>query len=215
MTKQQIETVETTLAQPQRVKKYDPYSKYASSSDIHTSLIVEDWNCEIVEPKDPALHTSANIDPFGKDIDWAAREKEMFDLMMARVGIGLAAPQVGSNYNMFVMAHSVLGNIGVYKPEIVEYSKDTVTNKEGCLTFPLLWLPVKRSKEIKVKYWKNDGETQVEVRMDGTDAIVFQHEYDHLQGELFIDKVSEFKLRRAFEKREKQFKRIGRVFGHD
>ena len=214
MTKQ-IDTIETTLAQPQRVKKFDPYSKYASSSDIQTSLLVEDWVCELVEPKDPALHTSANIDPFGKDIDWATREQEMFALMTESVGIGLASPQIGSSYNMFVMNHSHLGNIGVYKPEIVEYGEETYNNEEGCLTFPLLYLHIKRSKEIKVKYWKGDGETQVEVKMDGRDAIVFQHEYDHLQGDLFIDKVSEFKLKRAFNKREKVLKKLGRTFGHE
>lgn len=189
---------------------YDPYSKYASSTDISTSFIVEDWECQLVNPKHPALHTVASIDPFSGDIDWAEREKEMLALMHNNLGIGLAAPQVGSSYNMFVMHHSIMGDIGVYKPEIVEKSEETANIEEGCLTFPLLYIHITRPAKIKVRYYKNDGETQVETWMDGMDARCFLHEYEHLQGELFLDLVSELKLRRAHEKREKLFKKLQR-----
>ena len=54
-----------------RVKAYDPYKKYASTENISLDFIVEDWDCKIVEPKHPALHKKATIDPFGGDIDWA------------------------------------------------------------------------------------------------------------------------------------------------
>lgn len=189
---------------------YDPYSKYASSTDISTSFIVEDWECQLVDPKHPALHTVASIDPFSGDINWEEREKEMLKLMHDNLGIGLAAPQVGSSYNMFVMHHSVMGDIGVYKPEIVEKSEETANIEEGCLTFPLLYIHITRPAKIKVRYYKTDGETQVETWMDGMDARCFLHEYEHLQGELFLDLVSELKLRRAHEKREKLFKKLQR-----
>ena len=189
---------------------YNPYDKYASSTDISTSFIVEDWNCELVEPKHPALHQTASLDPFGGDINWAEREQEMFNLMHNKLGIGLAAPQVGSSYRMFVMHHSVMGDIGIYKPEIIETSEETVAIEEGCLSFPLLYILISRPAKIKVRYYKNDGETQVETWMDGMDARCFQHEYEHLQGELFLDLVSEMKLRRAYNKREKLFKKLQR-----
>lgn len=190
------------------MKKFNPYDKYASSSDITASFIVEDWNCNLVEPKHPALHTSASIDPFSGEIDWTVREKEMIELMKNQMGIGLAAPQVGSNYNMFVMAHQYLGNIGVYKPEIIEVSEETEIWEEGCLSFPLLFLPIKRPAKVKVRFLKNDGETIVETWMDGRDARCFQHEYDHLQGTVFIDLVTDLKLQRAAKKREKAFKNL-------
>ena len=189
---------------------YNPYDKYASSTDISASFIVEDWNCELVEPRHQALHTVASIDPFSGDIDWAEREKEMFAVMSENLGIGLAAPQVGSSYKMFVMHHSIMGNIGVYKPEILETSEEQVVIEEGCLSFPLLYLHITRPAKIKVRYYKNDGETQVETWMDGMDARCFMHEYEHLQGELFLDLVSEMKLRRAYNKREKLFKKLQR-----
>lgn len=189
---------------------YNPYEKYTSSNDISTSFIIEDWKCELVEPKHPALHTIASVDPFSADIDWGEREAEMFKLMDDKFGVGLSSPQIGSNYNMFVMKHSIMGNIGVYKPEILETSDETVTIEEGCLSFPLLYILINRPAKIKVRYYKANGETQVETWMDGMDARCFQHEYEHLQGELFLDAVSEFKLRRAYTKREKLFKKLNR-----
>jgi len=192
------------------MKQYNPYNNYTSSSEVSTSFLVEDWKCDLVEPKHPALHRSANVDPFGKDIDWEARQEEMLDLMHDKFGIGLASPQIGSSYNMFVMHHSYLGDIGIFKPEILEFSKENVTIEEGCLSFPLLYLHITRPEKIKVRYYKADGKTQVETWMDGMDARCFQHEYEHLQGELFLDLVSELKLRRAYNKREKLFKKLQR-----
>lgn len=190
--------------------KYDPYNNYASNDEISTTLVIEDWSCELVEPKHPALHKRANLDPFSGDIDWVEREKEMFQLMHDKFGIGLACPQVGSSYNMFVMNHEHLGDIGIYKPKILEYSEETCRYEEGCLSFPMLYLDVTRPEKIKVQYLKNDGVTQVETWMDGRDARCFQHEFDHLHGDLFLDKVSELKLQRAYKKREKFFKKLER-----
>ena len=189
------------------MKQFNPYDKYSSTTNITASFIIEDWKCELVEPKHSALHAHANLDPFSSDIDWAEREKEMFKLMHDKFGIGLAAPQVGSSYNMFVMHHEHLGDIGIYKPEILE-AEGEVMWEEGCLTFPMLYLPVSRPEKIKVKYYKNDGETVVETWMDGRDARCFLHEYDHLKGQLFIDLVSDLKLQRAKKKREKFFKKL-------
>jgi len=188
--------------------KYDPYHKYSTTSDIVSDIIVDTWKCELVEPKHSALHTKATLDPFAGNIDWQEREKEMIQLMYDKLGIGLAAPQVGSSYNMFVMNHSILGDIGVYKPKILEYSDEKVGMEEGCLSFPLLYIVLSRPERIKVEYFKNDGETKVQTWMDGRDARCFLHEFDHLQGNLFIDLASELKLRRAYNKREKLFRKI-------
>lgn len=193
------------------VKQYNPYDKYASSSDVSLGdFLVEDWQCELVDPKHPALRKRATVDPFSGDINWVEREQEMIALMHNKLGVGLAAPQVGSSYNMFVMSHSFLGDIGVYKPEIIE-TEGEVDIEEGCLTWPLLYIHVKRPAKVKVRFYKNDGKTQVELWMDGIDARCFLHEYDHLQGVNFIDIVSDFKLQRAKEKREKRFKKIERA----
>ena len=190
--------------------QYDPYNKYSSTSDIVSDIVVDTWKCELVEPKHPALHKKADLDPFTGNIDWEEREKEMIQLMYDRIGIGLACPQVGGSYNMFVMNHSILGDIGIYKPKILEYGEETVTMEEGCLSFPLLYLYITRPEKIKVEYFKTDGETKVQTWMDGRDARCFLHEYDHLQGKLFLDLVSDFKLQRAHKKREKLLNKISK-----
>ena len=192
------------------IKKFNPYDKYASSTEISLGeFLIEDWKCELVEPRHSALHKRASVDPFSGNIDWAEREKEMFELMHNNLGVGLSATQVGSSYNMFVMRHSFLGDMGIYKPEILE-TEGEVDIEEGCLTWPLLFIHIKRPAEIKVRFYKNDGETQIEMLMDDIDARCFLHEYDHLQGTNFIDIVSDFKLRRAMEKRDKRFKKLER-----
>jgi len=193
---------------------FNPYDKYASSSDIVLGdLVLDEWKCELVQPNHPALTRRASLDPFGSDIDWIEREQEMFKLMIDRIGIGLACPQIGQSYNMFVMAHSIMGNIGIYKPEILE-QEGNVLLEEGCLTWPLLFFSVSRPEKIKVRYYKNDGETQVETWMDGIDARCFLHEYDHLQGIVYLEHASDFKLERAQKKRDKTLKKLQKMNRH-
>lgn len=171
------------------------------------------WLCKLVDPKHPALHNPANIDPFTApdDADWSKREVDMFELMHNRHGIGLASPQIGNSYNMFVMNLQGSGDVGVYNPKILEFSKETVHMEEGCLTFPLLFVHITRPEKVKVSYTLYDGVTEVEGWLEGMDARCFQHEFEHLQGQLFLDHASELKLQRAMKKREKYFKEIERV----
>tara|TARA_Y100001972_G_scaffold128574_1_gene190266 strand:- start:2531 stop:3028 length:498 start_codon:yes stop_codon:yes gene_type:complete len=163
---------------------------------------------ELVEPKHPALHTVANINPFETDINWIEHEQEMIKLMHDKIGIGLAAPQLGHSYKMFVMTHSSKGDIGLYNPQILASSEESVVMQEGCLTFPLLFLHISRPKEVMVRYQTVDQEI-VEEKFDGLDARVFQHEHEHLQGKTYLDNASDLKLQRAMKKREKAFKRLG------
>ena len=163
---------------------------------------------KLVDPKHPALHTVANINPFDTDIDWAEHEQEMFKIMHDKIGIGLAAPQLGDSYNMFVMTHSSKGDIGIYNPQILASSEEKVVMEEGCLTFPLLFLHLSRPKTVIVRYQSVDQET-LEETFDGLDARVFQHEHEHLQGKTYLDNASELKLQRAMKQREKAFKRLG------
>lgn len=193
------------------IKQYNPYDRYASSTDISLGeFLVEDWQCQLVDPRHPALHRAATVDPFSGDVNWSDREKQMLELMHANMGVGLSANQVGSSYNMFVMSHSYLGDIGVYRPEILETDGEVMID-EGCLTWPLLYIKLNRAEQIKVRFTKSDGETVVETWMDGMDARCFLHEYDHLQGINFIDLAGDFKLQRARAAREKRFRKLERA----
>lgn len=113
----------------------------------------------------------------------------MADTMHEANGVGLAAPQVGINKKMFVID---IGDDIVRKiinPEIIESSKEMAELEEGCLSIPGIYKKVKRPLEIKVKYTDEFG-TQKEETINGFLAIAFQHEYDHLSGTLFVDRIS-------------------------
>ena len=77
--------------------------------------------------------------------------------------------------------------------------------KEGCLTFPFLFLDIKRPSWVKVKY-QNDNKEVVEEYLHGMSARVYQHEYDHMEGIVFTSLVSKLKLDRAEKKRKKAIK---------
>ena len=164
------------------------------------------WNNGLVEPKHPALHNPCTIDPLDTDIVWQTVEQEMFTLMRERLGIGLAAPQLGNPVKMFVMTHSTLGDIAVYNPEVLLQSEETVSMEEGCLTFPGLFFHVTRPEAVQVKFQDRKGEEQL-LELDGMDARCFQHETDHLMGILNLNLISDFKLQRAMKKRDKLVKK--------
>lgn len=165
----------------------------------------------LVQPNHQALHKKADIDPFSdKNVDWLERQKEMFQLMRDKFGIGLAAPQLGSSHRMFVMTHSILGDTGVYNPEIISQSEETICREEGCLTFPLLFFMVTRPASCVVKF-QDCFQEDYDIELTGTDAQCFQHEYDHLEGLLFLEYASDMKLQRAIKKRDKRVKQLIKI----
>lgn len=121
-------------------------------------------------------------------------------------GVGLAAPQCGFPYRMFVM----VGGIVCINPVILESSKETVYTKEGCLSFPGLYLSVTRPETIKILYTNEFG-NRVEATWIGATARVAQHEFDHLEGVIFTSRVGALTLSMAKKKRQKLFKKISRV----
>ncbi len=111
----------------------------------------------------------------------------MINLMVDNKGCGIAAPQVGVNKRLFA---AVLDNekIEVFiNPVILEHSEETEVDTEGCLSVPEKCGEVERYKTIKIKYF-NGGEIVTE-NYEGMNARIIQHEYDHLNGVLYIDKA--------------------------
>jgi peptide deformylase len=120
-------------------------------------------------------------------------------------GAGLAAPQCGFPYRMFVMA----GGIVCINPVIVESSKETSFGKEGCLSFPGLYLSTTRPATVRIKYTDEFGK-RIEVTWTGATARVAQHELNHLDGIVFTSLVGNLTLQMAKKKRDKMFKKIKR-----
>ena len=113
---------------------------------------------------------------------------EMVELMRKAKGVGLAANQVGIAKRFFVL--EIEDKVKkVINPEIVEFGEEIVEYEEGCLSIPEIYKKVNRPEMIKVKYQNENGET-VEEELHDLWARAFQHEFDHIDGILFIDRLS-------------------------
>lgn len=113
----------------------------------------------------------------------------MVETMREISGIGLAAPQAGINLRLFVVEAEEGVVKKVINPEFMEYSKEIIDYEEGCLSVPGIHKKVKRPISLKVRYLNENGES-VEEELEGLWARAFQHENDHLEGTLFVDKIA-------------------------
>ena len=171
---------------------------------------------KLIPPTDPRVNNAIApfVDDMLKDEDIKDRQElsdAMFEAMNKYGGIGLSANQVGLPFNMFVIGGHPSIEKGLkmtcFNPMIVSASDETVRMKEGCLTFPFIFLDIERPRKVVVKYTDNKGDLQ-EAHLDGMMSRIFQHEYDHMLGRNFTERVSKFKFKRAMEKRDKMLKKI-------
>lgn len=125
----------------------------------------------------------------------------MFETMDASRGVGLAAPQVGINLRMFMIDSTHFekddldfkGRRQVFiNPEIIEETGEEWAFEEGCLSIPDVREDVSRNAQVKLSYQDENFKDKTEI-FDGMTARVIQHEYDHIEGVLFIDHISAFK----------------------
>jgi peptide deformylase len=126
--------------------------------------------------------------------------KDMIETMYAEKGVGLAANQIGVLKQMFVAsADQVKGKEMVFfNPSIIK-KQGIVKEFEGCLSVPELYEPVKRAKRVVMRAMNLQGET-VEIKASGLLSRIFQHEIDHLNGILFVDRLGVLKSRKAKKK---------------
>lgn len=145
------------------------------------------------------------VDIENPDFDPHELKKEMVDTMIKCGGIGLSANQVGIDRQVFVMGDTRANSTICINPQILQYTEETVTDAEGCLSFPNLYLNVKRPKDILVTHW-NENLEQVTEKVTGYSARVYLHELDHLLGITFRDRVSKLRWDMAAKKANKVMK---------
>jgi peptide deformylase len=128
-------------------------------------------------------------------------------------GIGLAANQCGYPVRAFIIGGDFRGmslvEMVCINPKILKYSPNVEKFKEGCLSYPGLFINISRPSMIEVEYTNEYGEIKVET-LSGITARCFQHELDHLEGIKFTDRVGKLALSMAKEKRKKLIKKIQR-----
>jgi peptide deformylase len=132
------------------------------------------------------------------DADLPEFIQDMWDTMYDSDGVGLAAPQVGKSIRLFVIDAQAMvedePELAGFKKvfinaQIIETSGDTYLFNEGCLSIPELREDVERKEKIKIRYF-DENWIRHEEDFDGTKARIIQHEYDHLEGILFTDRLS-------------------------
>ena len=120
------------------------------------------------------------------------------ETMMLESGIGLAAPQVGMNLSVFVIGDPTNKEsiIAMFNPKIVDTFGEMVYYIEGCLSFPGLYVKIKRPSGIRIRFTDMNGETTT-TKYSGMTARSIQHEYDHLDGILFQRRANRIHLAKA------------------
>src|SRR5262249_41769293 len=147
---------------------------------------------QIVKYPHPALrHKAEPVTALSKELELLAGG--MLELMYKHEGLGLAAPQVAVPLRVLVLnfaadAQKKESEFIAINPVIVESSKTIVDASEGCLSFPELYAKVRRSKKVRVQAYNLKGELY-EMTCEDLPARLWQHEVDHLDGTLFIDKM--------------------------
>ena len=159
--------------------------------------VVEGTDLRVLKYPDPSLRAenAECTEEELKDGTIGKIAKEMFMVMYAAEGVGLAAPQVGINKKLMVYNESGdkkkwLDEIVMVNPKIVEFSEAKDVEIEGCLSFPNMNGKVERSKWIKVEAQNLKGK-KIKKKFKGWESRIFQHEYDHLDGVVYTDRLDE------------------------
>ncbi len=124
--------------------------------------------------------------------------ESLYTTMTKCNGLGLSANQVGVPYRIFAIRIDA-DPLVLFNPQIVDQSEETILLDEGCLSFPLLYMKIKRPDWIRIRFQTFDGQTYTE-KYGGMTARVILHEYDHMEGITFKERASKFALDRAIRK---------------
>ena len=128
--------------------------------------------------------------------------RDMAETMYTDSGVGLAAPQVGISKRIIIIDEEKEGLMVLVNPEIIK-SEGEIIDEEGCLSSPGIYSDVKRSSKVTVKALNENGD-KIEITKEGLIARALQHEIDHLNGVLFIDKIGRMKRQILLNKLKKK-----------
>jgi peptide deformylase len=163
----------------------------------------------LIKSPDPWLEKKVKEFDFNL-LDAKTISEEMLDIMVNAGGIGLSANQVGLDAQIFVMKPHLLTDktpLVIINPHLESVTVNHEEMPEGCLSHPDLFLPVKRPRGLIAKYLDINAK-ECTIELYDIDARCFLHEYDHLQGIEYTERVSKLKLDRAKKKRQKLKRKV-------
>lgn len=148
-------------------------------------IIIGENNPILRAMSEPVKRFDADLKKFAKDLR---------ETMIKARGLGIAAPQVGRNIRVFIAVLNYKTDnqaiVTMVNPEIVAHGKEMETGEEGCLSLPGKYGNVERFKRVTVEFFDLTGGRQV-FELSGLNARVVQHENDHINGVLFVDRMKE------------------------
>ena len=143
---------------------------------------------DLIPSEDSLLHKK--IEKCSYNLDRQEISDTLRENMFHHKGVGLSANQIGIGERVFVMMVDIdeEETITCFNPRIIKESKDEVVMEEGCLSYPDKFLDIKRPSSIVVKY-EDEKKVLHKTKMTGYTARIFQHEYDHMEGVDFTQRV--------------------------
>lgn len=168
--------------------------------------MIKKSDLKLVKQDSPVLNSSPELFDFNGELNAEMLSNMMLDRLKELGGVGLSANQVGLNIKMFVMGVNDT-TYAIFNPEIISTSKEEVSIEEGCLSFPGVFVKVIRPVSIKVRFQNKKGEVREET-LAGLTARIFLHEYDHMEGKTYKDRVSKIKWDLAYNRMIKRTKKI-------
>ena len=162
----------------------------------------------LVSSDDPILRESMPAFDFkNPPCDPIEIAKDLAETMISNKGLGISANQVGLRYRVFAINCNPV--YVCFNPRVIDQTNSNIIlMDEGCLSFPNLYVKIKRPRTIKVRFTKPNGDTDT-MKFDGMTARCFLHELDHLNGIVFTSKANPYHLEKAMKYKSKLDK--GRV----
>lgn len=166
---------------------------------------------KLVYYPDPILKKElADVNIENPGFDPIELKEQMTQVMLEKRGLGLSACQVGLDHKLFIMGEKE-GAIAMFiNPEVISVSEEEVLDTEGCLSFPDVFVQIKRPQDVIAK-WYDENLNPQSGTITGYGARCFLHEYDHLHGVVYKDKTSHLKWDRALKKKNKITKQRNQI----
>lgn len=160
---------------------------------------------DLVPEKDQVLHEETQKFDFANPpVDPIELSKDLAETMIQNKGLGLSANQIGEPYRVFVLTGEQIR--ACFNPKIVSQSVEQTVQVEGCLSYPGLFVKVKRPAVVKIRYTQPNGNTITE-EFAGLTARIVQHEIDHLDGITIVDRAHPIHLEQAMRKRKQNLRK--------
>jgi len=166
--------------------------------------MTELYKSKLVEIGDPILKEACKVFDFEHPPIDPIELQEIFKRhLIGKNTLGISANQIGIPYRVFAIQDYEEKNVGmIFNPNIVNMSTETSVEEEGCLTYPGLYVKIRRSLNIRMRWTNQFGETNTS-KFAGMTARIFQHEYDHINGVIYHTRANRYHLDLARNKKRK------------